>query len=227
MSASVLRRRRGGWMIASRGHGVVLVAVLAFLLTAAGTPPVPVVMDSNPSTFRIEGEVRAMPVGSSASPQCEGPPAVLAPGVTRCLVYQVHNTLDQPIEVQTITMGLDPDFPPPPSGCSAEKLLLPNFSGVLQVPAGGRAETPGLPIQLKNTPTNQDDCQQKVLHFTFAGTATAADPSSPGPDRDLADTGAALGGLLLGGLLLGAGVLISAGWVLLAVAKRRRAKASP
>ncbi len=208
-------------MIARGLCGVVLVAVLAFVLTAASTPPVPASLSSSPSTFRIEGEVREMPVGSSTSPRCEGPPAMLAPGVTRCLVYRVHNSLDQPIEVQTITMGLDPGFPAPPSGCSVEKLLLPGFSGALQVPARGRSETSGLPIQLKNTPTNQDDCQQKMLHFTFAGTATYGDPGSPVHDQQQPETGA-----VISGLLLGTGVLVLAGWLLLMAAKRRRAKAS-
>ncbi|MEP7161284.1 MAG: hypothetical protein ABI746_09280, partial [Dermatophilaceae bacterium] len=131
-------------------------------------------------------------------------------------VYRVHNTLDRSIEVQTITIGLDPSFSAP-SGCTAEKLVLPSFSGGLQVPAGGREETPGLPIQLKNTPTNQDDCRQTVLHFTFAGTAG---PGSPVPDPELPVIGAALGGPLLGG------ALVSAGLILLAVARRRRSGAS-
>lgn len=209
-------------MIAGGLSSLLLVAVFAVLLTAASPPSLPVLLSSGPSTFRIDGAVRAIPVGSSAAVGCEGPPAVLAPGVTRCLVYRVHNTLDQPIEVQSITMALDPAFPSPPSGCSVEKLLLPSFSGVLQVPAGGRGETPGLPIQLKNHPTHQDDCRDTVLHFTFTGTATYTGPSSAVPDQELAGTGAALGGLLLG-----AGVLLSAGSVLLAVGRRRRVEASP
>lgn len=220
MNTSVLRRGRGGWMLAFGLNGMLLVAGLTFLLAAASAPSVPVLLTSGPSTFRIEGEVRTMPVGSPSAPRCEGPAAVLAPGVTRCLVYRVHNVMDQPIEVQTITMGLDPSFPPPPSGCTAEKLLLPSFSGVLPVPAGGRGTAPGLPIQLKNTPTNQDDCRQKVLHFTFAGTATYTGPTSPLPDQQLPVTGAALGALLLVG-----GGLVSAGLILLAVARRRRAGA--
>ncbi|MBG0740862.1 hypothetical protein IV500_15915 [Paeniglutamicibacter antarcticus] len=221
MSPSILRRWREWLMIAGGLGRVVLTAALALLVTAASIPTVPALLNSSPSTFRIEGEVRAMPVGSSTSPRCEGPPATLAPGVTRCLVYRVHNTLDHPIKVQTITMGLDPLFPAPPSGCSAEKLLLPGFSGVLSVPAGADSETHGLPIQIKNTSTNQDDCQQKMLHFTFAGTATYADPSSPVPNQELPDTGA-----VIGGLLLGTGVLALAGWILFMAARRRRAKAS-
>ena len=203
MSASVSRRGRRGWMLAFGLNGLLVVAGFAFLLTAATTPSASVSLSSGPSTFRIEGEVRAMPVGSSSLPRCEGPAAVLAPGLTRCMVYRVHNTMDQPIEVRTITMGLDPDFPPPPSGCTAEKLLLPSFSGVLHVPAGGRSTVPGLPIQLKNTPTNQDNCQQKVLHFTFAGTATYTGSNSPVPGYKLPVTGAALAAFLLvaGGLV--------------------------
>lgn len=221
MSRSVVHRRRHGWRTLSGLAGVVLVAAFAFLLTAASNPPVPAVLDSSQSTFRIEGQVRAMPAGSPASPRCGGPAVVLVPGVTRCFVYRVHNSLDRPIEVQRITMGIDPAFPPPPSGCSAEKLHLPSFSGALQVPAGGHSETPGLSIQLKNTQTNQDDCQQKMLHFTFAGTASYADPGSFVPDQELPVTGT-----VIGGLLLGAGILGSAGWILLAAARRRRTEAS-
>ncbi|MDO5753419.1 hypothetical protein [Arthrobacter sp.] len=195
-------------------------ALLAFLLTAASNPPLPELLGSSPATFRIEGEVRSMPAGSSATPLCQGPVAVLVPGITRCVVYRVHNSMDQAITVKTITMALDPAYPSPPSGCTAEKLLLPSFSGTLQVPAGGHSETPGLPIQLKNTPSNQDDCQQKTLNFTFSGTATYANQIGPAPEQELPTTGAALGGFLLG-----AGVLGSAGWMLLAAARRRRAKA--
>ncbi len=218
MNRSVLHRWRDVWM--TTGSAAIF-AVLAFLLTAATNPPVPDVLDSGPSTFRIEGEVRAVTAGSPAGSQCQGPAAALIPGVTRCFVYRVHNSMGQPIEVQRITMGLDPAHPSPPSGCSAEKLLLPSFSGALQVPAGGHGETPGLPIQLKNTPSNQDDCQQKLLHFTYSGTATYADPIGAAPGAELPVTGAGLGGFLLG-----TGVLVSAGWILLAAARRRRAKAS-
>ena len=213
----MLRRRRLGWMTVGALVGLLLAAVLSFLLSASSGPPES--FKAGPTTFGIEAEVRSMPPDRSPSSRCEGPAVVLAPGVIRCLVYQVHNTLDQPITVQTITMELDPDFPPPPSGCTAEKLFLPSFSGSLHLPAGARGEAPGLPIQLKNTATNQDNCRQKVLHFTFAGTATSADPGSQPPDRELSCTGAALAGFLLG-------VLLSAGWALLAAARRRRAKAS-
>lgn len=221
MNRSMGRRRRDGWRTTGRFLCAAMVAVLSFLLTAASMTTIPDMLNSSPSTFRIEGEIRVMPAESSASPQCQSPAAVLVPGVTRCFVYRVHNAMDQAINVQTITMGLDPDFPAPPSGCSAEKLLLPSFSGALQVPAGGHSETQGLPIQLKNTPSNQDDCQQKVLHFTFAGTATYTNPVSAPPDNELPTTGAALGGFLLG-----ACVLATAVWIMLSAARRRRAKAS-
>ncbi len=212
MSASVLRRRWVGWITAGALVGLLLAAALSFLLSAASGPPES--LKAGPTTFGIEADVRAMPPDRSPSPRCEGPPALLAPGETRCL-----NTLDRSIEVQTITMGLDPSFSAP-SGCTAEKLVLPSFSGGLQVPAGGQEDTPGLPIQLKNTPTNQDDCRQTVLHFTFAGTAAYADPGSPVPDPELPVIGAALVDLLLGG------ALVSAGLILLAVARRRRFGAS-
>ena len=225
MTRSTALRKREKWITTSSLPGAALFALLTLLtllLTAASNPPIPEVLGSSPSTFRIEGEVRSMPAGSPATPLCQGPATVLVPGVTRCFVYRVHNTMDQPINVHTITMGLDPAYPSPPSGCSAEKLLLPSFSGNFEVPAGEHRETPGLPIQLKNTPSNQDDCQQKMLHFTFSGTASYAGPGNPVPDKELPVTGAALGGFLLG-----AGVLSSAGWILVAAARRRRAKAHP
>lgn len=215
------RRKRVPWAGAGALGRLVWIAALIMLLTAAGLAPAPHPINSGASTFRITGAVRAMPTDLTASPSCEGPDAVLVPGITRCLVFQVHNTLEDPIEVRSITMGLDSSFPPPPSGCSADKLTLPSYSGSLKVPAQGNAETPGLPIQLKNTPTNQDDCQEKMLHFTFAGTAIAADPDTNGPHQGLPETGAALAGTVLGAVLL-----LVVGWILHARIRRHRNKAS-
>lgn len=219
VSVSLLRRWGAAALRTCCLGGLLLLAASVLEVGEANAAPVTLTQDER--TFRITAVVRAMPVGSLASPRCEGPAALLVPGVSRCLVFQVQNTLERPIEVRTITMGLDPAFPPPPSGCSAEKLLLPSFSGVLTVPAKGKGETPGLPIQLKNTPSNQDDCQQKLLNFTFSGTASYAGPENPGLDPHMPATGSTVSGLLLGG-----GVLALTGLLLLAASRRRRARSS-
>lgn len=217
--SSTARRPSTASRMASMAGVLFLVGLVVFTLTGASAPVVS--LSSGPATFVIEGEVRAIPVGSSTASGCSGPRAPLVPGVPRCLVYQVHNTLDQPITVQRITMSLDPNFPAPPSGCTVEKLALPVFSGSLHVRAGAREESPGLPIRLKNVPVNQDDCRQKVLHFVFAGTANYGGPDRLSPDRNLPVTGVALGVLLLV-----SGGLVSAGLILLAAARRRRSAAS-
>ena len=105
------------------------------------------------------------------SPRCAGSAALLYPGVTRCLVYTVTNNLDAPISVHHITAALDPRYSAPPSGCTASDLSLPSFSGWLQVSGHGSATSAGLPISLIDTRTNQDNCENRVLHFVYQGTA--------------------------------------------------------
>jgi hypothetical protein len=105
------------------------------------------------------------------SPRCGGSSALLYPGVTRCLVYTVKNNLDVPISVQHISAALDPHYSAPPSGCTASDLSLPSFSGWLQVSGHGSATSSGLPISLIDTRTNQDNCENTVLHFVYQGTA--------------------------------------------------------
>jgi hypothetical protein len=125
------------------------------------------------------------------SPECAGSSTLLYPGVTRCLVYTVTNKLHVPISVQHIAAALDPHFSNPPSGCAASDLSLPQFSGVLRVPGGGTADSAGLPISLRDTKSNQDNCENTTLHFAYQGTAiyvaattttlaTSVNPSAPG-----------------------------------------------
>jgi Bacterial Ig-like domain (group 3) len=105
------------------------------------------------------------------SPQCAGESTLLYPGVTRCLVYTVTNKLHEPISVHSIHAALDPHHSVPPSGCAASDLSLPQFSGWLHVPGGGIANSAGLPVSLINTKTNQDNCEDTMLHFAYEGTA--------------------------------------------------------
>ena len=105
------------------------------------------------------------------APRCAGSSALLYPGVTRCLVYTVKNHLDVPISVHHITAALDPHYSTPPPGCTASDLSLPSFSGWLQVSGHGSATSAGSPISLIDTRTNQDNCENTVLHFVYQGTA--------------------------------------------------------
>jgi hypothetical protein len=124
-------------------------------------PPKPPV--SSGSAFSITSTIYR-------SPECSGSAALLYPGVTRCLIYTVKNNLDVPISVQHIASTLDPHHPPP-SGCRAADLSLPNFSGSLHIIGGGHANSGGLPISLIDTKTNQDNCENTTLHFVYQGTA--------------------------------------------------------
>ncbi|WP_218868892.1 hypothetical protein [Glaciibacter psychrotolerans] len=158
--------------------------------------------------FVVESEIREFVDGAGKKSRCSASAATLVPGVTRCLLFRVHNTSTQPITVRTITMSLDSTFPQPPSGCSAENLSLPTFTGLLPVTAGGWAESPGLPIRLENTATNQDNCKQTVLHFVFDGTASGSESQQ---GDGLAATGAAklTGALLIGIVMVGLGMMVS------------------
>lgn len=189
--------------------GMFLAGLLAFANSAA-----PARSDGavSATSFVVESEIYQSLSGAGSTAACSGSAAILAPGVTRCLVYRVHNRIAQPITVQEITMKLDPSFPAPPSGCSAEKLSLPSYSGSFTVAAAGTAQSPGLPIHLTSTTANQDDCKVSVLHFVFTGTAVY-DGSNIAPGADLAFIGSHGGEstLLAVGALLGAGLVLILG----------------
>ncbi len=212
--------------------GVIMFSGVLMLAGPAAAAETSAPSGPGPSAFVISSDIYVMPPGPNPESRCSGAPALLWPGVTRCLVYRVHNTLSQPITVQMITMGLDPGFPPPPSGCSPDKLSLPGFSGSLTVAAGASAQTPGLPIRLENTTTNQDNCKQTVLHFIYASSATYLDggpvpnqgpPNQGPPNQQLPYTGVHE----LVGILLSGGALVSAGLILLAAGRRRRDGVAP
>jgi hypothetical protein len=188
--------------------------LLLVALPASGEPTA--AMRSGPASFTIEADIHAAPSRFDEDTRCSGPPARLVPGVSRCLVYRVQNRLDAPITVQDLAVAVDPDYPPP-SGCSAETLSLPTFSGPLAVPARGSVTAPGLRIQLRDTRTNQDNCKQTVLHFVFAGTAVFAS----GGTHQLPATGASLSEReMVWAVLLGC-ALVSLGFVVLADDRRR------
>ncbi len=138
-------------------------------------------LTSGSSSFTITSNVYAQP-------GCSGPTASLYPGTTRCAVFTVQNLLDVPITVQSITSALDTtDYPAPPADCSGTNLVRPTFSGSLNVPADGEANSPGVPIELADNGAPQNDCKNLTYHFTYSGSAQYTDStttslgSSPNP----------------------------------------------
>ncbi len=214
---------------------------LALLLVALPTPgPLSEALTSGPTTFTISSSITATLPASTREVACSGPEATLAPGVPRCLTYEVHNHLDVPITVLRITIDLDPAFLPP-EGCAAEDLELPAFAGSFLVPAGASATSPGLPIALKNRDFNQDACKDSVLRFLFSGTAVHGGSTQPGtesapqsstgsapPPGSGLDAGpgggplAATGASVLALVLLGC-ALLAVGTVLFVITRRTRA----
>ena len=109
-----------------------------------------------------------------SSPTCSGTTPLLYPGATDCAVFNVHNNLSVPINVQNLAMAVSSV----PAGCPATDFSLPTFSGPLTVPANGSASTSGLPIALIDTGTNQDGCQDVTVDFTYSGNAQYTDTTS-------------------------------------------------
>jgi hypothetical protein len=127
------------------------------------------------AAFTISSAIYTAPPGAFSGQSCTGSPVLLYPGVTRCMVFSVHNDLSRPITVENITSSLSPAFPAPPAVCSGSNLRLPAFSGALAVPAGATVVGPGLLISLKESHSNQDACVNLTYHFSFTGTATLND----------------------------------------------------
>jgi hypothetical protein len=213
---SRLRRVAAG---APSALGVVLACALLVVLatTPIGAPPLS--LQSGQATFTIQGRIYDQLPGGDGARGCAGDLAPLSPGVTRCLTLRVENRLARGIAVRSLATELDPDFPAPPEGCSADRLSLPRFSGSILVPSHGSATSPGLPIRLENARTDQNDCQQTVLHFRFTGTATYADRAE---HEALPDTGAGLSLRTLVWLVLLAGGLVVTGLLLVLAARRDR-----
>ena len=146
---------------------------LVFALTCVVTGPKPV-----PPFGLTSGTAFSVTSTVYPSPACSGTPAFLYPGITRCAVFSVHNSLTVPITVLTITTGLDGSYTAPPAICAGSNLTLPTFSGSFTVAGGGSANSPGVPIALNDSGTNQDACKNFTYHFVFSGTATYTDATT-------------------------------------------------
>ena len=133
----------------------------------------------------------------TSSPTSADSPALLYPGVTRYLWYQVHNPLAQAITVTDL--GIAGVQAPP--GCPVTNLDLGQLglTGAFIVPAGATATVLApRPLSLRDLPVNQDACKDVTFTFTLSGngwysSATPQDPQDPPtpPDPGPAKVGTA------------------------------------
>jgi hypothetical protein len=87
--------------------------------------------------------------------------------------------MNVPITVQTIITTLDPTFSAPPAACAGANLTLPSYAGApFGVGPGATVNSPGVPIELVDSHTNQNVCQSYTYHFIFTGTAQYTDSTS-------------------------------------------------
>jgi hypothetical protein len=137
-----------------------LVLVGTSILTRPARPSLELTAGTD---FTITGTV-------TASPGCTVA-ARLYPGLPRCLTYTVHNPMNVPININSLSIS---DVIAPAT-CPVSNLDVSRttFSGSLIVPARGTNTTP-VPISLIDTATNQDPCQGATFDFTYSGTATYA-----------------------------------------------------
>jgi hypothetical protein len=154
--------------------GVVAFVVAALTFALAGV----VVHPSSPKLALTSGTGTAVTSEIFDSPACSGAPANLYPGTTHCLVFTVHNSLTVPVTVQSITMSLDGSFPALPSGCPHSDFRFPTFTGSLVVPGEASADSPGLPITMLDSGTNQDNCQNTTLHFVYSSVGQFTDSTT-------------------------------------------------
>lgn len=201
--------------------GVVLVAVLL----QGGSGVTPLALRAGAATFTITSRILQAPSDGDLSQGCSGPTVTLNPGVVRCLVLQVDSNLGRPIRVVALSVALDTSNDQPDL-CTAQ-LVLPQYGGELLVPAQGRARTPGLPILLRNTRTDQDACQGRVFHFRLTGRALAVptepgDPTDPAHPSGLPDTGSPFAASWLSVPAACALGLVVTGVTLVLVGRRRR-----
>ena len=149
-----------------------VVAALAFGVSSSVLGPKSAIvrhlgfdLTSGTSSFTITSSIYP-------SPACSGSPALLYPATTRCMVFSVHNNLKATISVQSISTALDTtNFPAPPADCAGTNLSLPTFSGSFNVPGGGDATSPGVPIELKDNGAPQNDCENYTYNFVYSGNA--------------------------------------------------------
>jgi hypothetical protein len=187
----VLRRLRRVHAVGATGVVAFVAAALTFALAGV------VVHPSSPNLALTSGTGTTITSDIFDSPACSGATALLYPGATRCLVFSVHNSLTVPLTVQSITMSLDGSFPALPSGCPASDFRFPTFAGSFVVPGGGTGDSPGLPITMLDSGTNQDNCQDTTLHFVYSSfaqftdattTSLSVSPNPPVADQPVAFT---------------------------------------
>ncbi len=162
--------RRGGVMTVALA--AVTIALSLGVASALGHPS-PHDQRSETPAFTITSVVYDSASGPFPAASCSGPGALLYPGLTRCLIFTVQNLRHHPITVTQITASLDPAYPSPPPQCAGNNLELPAFSGSLVVAAMSSASTPGEPLTLKDSGTNQDACENFLYHFSYVGDATS------------------------------------------------------
>ncbi len=127
-------------------------------------------LTSGSSSFTITGTAYTTPSGAYPAAGCSGTPAPLSPDVTRCVVFSVHDNLNANITVTGITTALDTtNYPAPPADCAGTNLVLPTFSGSINVTGGGDATSPGEPMELKNNGAPQNDCENLTYHYRLLG----------------------------------------------------------
>jgi hypothetical protein len=154
---------------------------------AVGTPE---------DSFSITSAIFSTPSGVYPAETCSGTPALLSPGTERCIVFSVHNASPNAITVSSISTTLGPASTTLPAECIGDNLVLPSFVGAVDVPAGGDATTVGVPVQLKDSGTNQDACKNVTYDFVYSGTSVSVSPSNSATTIALATTPnpSALGG---------------------------------
>lgn len=164
-----------------RARAIVGVSVTTPVITAlalfslwSNSPPSrsPHFLLTSGSNFSITSTIYTTPSSPYPASSCSGAPALLYPGVVRCVVFSVHNSLKATISIKSIRTTLDPAFPASPASCNGPNLSLPSFSGSFDVASGVTVSSPGVPMALKDSGNNQDICKGVTLHFVYAGTAT-------------------------------------------------------
>ncbi len=168
-----MKKFRGTKAVALASAVALVISALVFTLASVVTGP-----RKTPKFVLTSGTGFSVTSTVYPSPACSGTPALLYPGITRCAVFSVHNSLTVPITVLTITTGLDGSYTAPPAICAGSNLTLPNFSGSFTVAGGASANSPGVPIALNDSGTNQDACENFTYHFVFSGTAQYTDATT-------------------------------------------------
>jgi hypothetical protein len=167
-----LRRARA---VATTVVVTVLMAAFAFIGShaALGSRTPKFVLTAG-TDFTITSTIYTTPSGVYPAGSCSGTPAVLYPGKVRCIVYHVLNPLSVPITIQSITPALDSAYTAPPAICSGSNLIVP-ILGTMTVSGNSTVDSPGMPIALKDSGSNQDACKNFTYHFLYTGTAHYTD----------------------------------------------------